>query len=76
MAARERLNLFTTREAADYFGGAPSEATLNTWRCTKRGGPPYIRIGRLIRYRKEDLDRWLAERTEGMTAAAAHLATA
>lgn len=23
------------------------------------GGPPFIRIGRMIRYRVDDLDRWL-----------------
>ena len=26
------------------------------------GGPPYLKLGRLVRYRVTDLDAWLAER--------------
>jgi hypothetical protein len=29
----------------------------------ERAGPPFIRVGRLIRYPAEGLERWLAERT-------------
>lgn len=36
--------------------------TLNTWRCTKRYPLPYIRVGRRIRYREEDIMAFLASR--------------
>ena len=36
--------------------------TLAAWAC--RGeGPSYVRVGRAVRYRRVDVDRWLAERT-------------
>lgn len=49
----ERMN---NREAADYLG--LKAATLNKWRC-HGDGPPFIKVGRLIRYRKIDLDAFL-----------------
>jgi predicted DNA-binding transcriptional regulator AlpA len=57
--------LLTTREAASVL--SLSAATLHTWRC-KRGriardglnGPQFLRIGRTIRYRRADLDAWMA----------------
>jgi len=51
--------------AGIYLGGTEkpiSPLTLSDWR-TKRVGPAYVRIGRLIRYRKVDLDAWLESRT-------------
>jgi hypothetical protein len=37
-------------------------ATLNQWRY--RGvGPAYAKVGRHIRYRRRDVDRWLAGQT-------------
>ena len=35
--------------------------TLADWRC-RGGGPRYVRVGRLIRYRDADLQAWLATR--------------
>ncbi len=35
--------------------------SLRAWR-RKGQGPPYLRIGRLIRYSIEDLEEWLAQR--------------
>ena len=32
--------------------------TLADWR-TKRIGPKYLKVGRLVRYRQVDLDAWL-----------------
>ncbi|HEY8596257.1 MAG TPA: helix-turn-helix domain-containing protein [Devosiaceae bacterium] len=46
-----------TREAASYTGLAKS--TLEKLRVTG-GGCPYIRIGRVVLYDPDDLDRWLA----------------
>jgi len=28
------------------------------------GGPPAVKVGGLVRYRKADIDRWLDERVE------------
>lgn len=47
--------------AAAYLGVAPT--TLAMWRCTKRYPLPYIKVGRLVQYRKNHLDAFLANRT-------------
>lgn len=49
----------SNREAADYLG--LKAATLNKWRC-HGGGPPFMKVGRLIRYRRADLDAYLLSR--------------
>ena len=36
-----------------------SVATLRRWRLEK-GGPTFIKVGSLVRYRPEDLDSWVA----------------
>lgn len=51
---------FGNDEAADYLGVA--HATLPTWRCTKRYGLPYIKLGRKVYYLKSDLDRFIQSR--------------
>ncbi len=56
---------FTTREAALYLGLAVS--TLNKWRC-HGGGPQFLKLGRAVRYRKDDLDRFIETRMFGSTA--------
>ncbi|GEM_PF-1053633 len=53
--------LLTTQEAAQYL--QIEESTLTNWRCTKRYGVPFIRVGRLIRYRLSDLEAFLESRT-------------
>lgn len=50
----------TPTEAAEYLGVKPS--SLATWRCTRRHRIPFLKIGRLIYYRRRDLDRWLDSR--------------
>ena len=50
---------FTTREAATYLGLAVS--TLNKWRCYGTG-PKYLKLGRAVRYTKEELDLFLETR--------------
>jgi excisionase family DNA binding protein len=61
----DRLN---NVEAAEYLG--LKAATLNKWRVHGEG-PPFIKVGRLIRYRKADLDAYLAGRLVRSTAEAA-----
>jgi len=47
-----------TAEAAVYLGLCVS--TLNAWRSQGRAGSPaYLKMGRTVRYRKIDLDRYL-----------------
>ena len=50
-------NLLTTKEAADFLG-IPAR-TLENWRCNQRYALPYIKIGRIIRYRLVDLENWV-----------------
>ena len=48
--------LMTPQEVADRL--AMPVATLQTWR-TKGTGPHGFRIGRHVRYRREDVETWL-----------------
>lgn len=49
--------------AARYIGVKPG--TLQVWRSTKRYDLPYIKVGRLVRYRQSALDAFLTSRTQG-----------
>ncbi len=51
--------LLSNEKAADFLGVASS--TLPRWRWS-RTGPPFLRVGRSIRYRVEDLQSWLESR--------------
>jgi excisionase family DNA binding protein len=33
-------------------------ATLANWRCAGKG-PPFLRVGRHVRYRRRDVDTWI-----------------
>ncbi len=48
------MKTLTTKEAAAFLG--ISEWTLHTWRSTRRVEIPYLKIGRVVRYRLEDLE--------------------
>ena len=48
---------YTPEEAAEYLRSSPS--TLAKLRLYG-GGPVFTRIGRVIRYRRSDLDRWMS----------------
>ncbi len=51
--------MMTRRQAAKYTGLA--EATLASMAC-RGGGPPMYRLGRAVRYKRDELDRYLAGR--------------
>lgn len=53
--------LLTEDQAAEYLSIAAQ--TLSVWRSAKRYDLPFIRVGRVIRYRQCDLDAWLESRT-------------
>ncbi len=48
--------VLTTSEAARYLG--LSASTLNRWRCYGTG-PKYLKLGRAVRYRADELDAFL-----------------
>ena len=50
---------YTSEEAAAYLRSSPS--TLAKLRLYG-SGPVFTRIGRVIRYRRSDLDRWMSEK--------------
>lgn len=55
--------LMTPRDAAVYIGVKIN--TLAVWRMTNKYGLPYLKLGKAIRYRKEDLDAWLVSKSVG-----------
>lgn len=50
------VRLMTPRELSSYLG-VPS-GTLANWRY-QGYGPPFVKVGRQVRYRSDDLDNWL-----------------
>lgn len=54
--------LLNTSEASQYLG--VTRDTLAVWRTTRRYELPYIKVGRLVKYRLSDLDNWLNQRTK------------
>lgn len=58
---KPQSDLLTNEEAASYLGVAPN--SLAVWRTTKRYSLPYIKVGRLVKYRQTDLDNFLKSRT-------------
>ncbi len=56
--------LLTPQETADYLGVSPD--TLSVWRCVGRYNIPFIKVGRLVKYRKSALDTFLISRTHGL----------
>ena len=55
--------LLTREQAAEYIGIRPQ--TLAVWALTQRYGLPLVKVGRLVRYRRSDLDAFLERRTVG-----------
>jgi excisionase family DNA binding protein len=53
--------LMTRTEAAAYLG--VKTQTLAVWVTRQVNGPPYVKIGRSVRYRKSDLDQYIADQT-------------
>lgn len=55
-----REPLLTCAEAAELLG--VKTQTLSVWRCHGRHGLPYIKVGGSVKYRRSDLEQWLAGR--------------
>jgi len=56
-------DLLTRKQAAAYLDVRPQ--TLACWASTRSYDLRYIKVGGLVRYRKTDLDDFLARRTVG-----------
>ena len=54
--------LLTPNDAADMM--QVSIGTLQVWRSTGRHGLPFVKVGNCVRYRRSDIDTWLAQRTQ------------
>ncbi len=59
--------LIDTDDLAKYLGNEVN--TCEGWRL-KGIGPRYIKVGRLVRYRIEDIDLWLQSQTRNSTSEA------
>ncbi len=58
---KPRDQLLTVEELADYLG--VPVATVYQWRY-RRQGPPGFRVGKHLRYRWNDVQRWIQQRLE------------
>ncbi len=56
--------LLTVDQVSIYLGLARS--TLNKWRC-HGGGPVFIKMGRAVRYRQQDLEDFLNDNASTST---------
>jgi excisionase family DNA binding protein len=61
MVTAVNQQLLNRREAAEYLG--VKEQTLSCWLTTKRYKLPVVKVGRLVRYRLSDLDKFIESRT-------------
>ena len=58
------LTLLTKEQVSDILG--ISVGTLAVWRTTKRYNLPYVKTGRLVRYREVDVDNFINSRLQGV----------
>jgi excisionase family DNA binding protein len=59
--------LLTAEEVADLLG--VTIHTLAVWRSTGRYNLPYVKSGRLVRYREPDVHKFIENRLRGQEAA-------
>ena len=64
---RFESDLLNREEAAAYLG--VTARTLAVWKCTGRYSLPVVKIGRLAKYRKADLDAFITRNVVGAEAA-------
>ena len=58
-------DLMTEADAAQYIGMSPAFLRMDRLRGHVGGrtpGPPYLKLGRSVRYQRSDLDSWLDTR--------------
>jgi len=54
--------LLTPDETAERLGVLTN--TLDVWRCTRRYDLPYVKVGRLVRYREIDVEAFIESRLQ------------
>lgn len=54
-------SLVGEKEAAEILGVTPG--TLQVWRSTGRYAIPFVKVGRLVKYRTSNLQSWIESRT-------------
>ncbi len=62
MDKHETEQLLSRQETAKFLG--VTEGTLAVWACTKRYDLKYVKVGRLVKYRYSDIERFLEQRTQ------------
>ncbi|MFA3790836.1 helix-turn-helix domain-containing protein [Aliiglaciecola sp. SL4] len=62
----QKPELLNRNDAADYISVKPQ--TLSVWATTGRYSLPFVKVGRKVFYRREDLDNFLSSRTITQTA--------
>lgn len=56
------MELLTRKQAAEYLN--VTKSTLNAWASERRNNLPFVRVGtKIVRYRKSDLDDFIARNT-------------
>lgn len=60
----DRVNFLDSSRAADYLG--VKRTTMEAWRC-RGGGPKFVKLGRLVKYRQSDLDDFIEARVRSNT---------
>ena len=60
-AIQQTHDLLNETEAANLLKIAPG--TLSVWRCVGRYEIPFVKVGRLVRYKRTDLEAWISSRT-------------
>jgi len=53
-------DLLDEKAAANLLSVSPG--TLSVWRSTGRWNLPFYKVGRSVRYRRQDIERWLESR--------------
>ncbi len=61
MTEYTQQRLLSRKEAAEFLN--IKEETLAVWKCTHKYQLPVIKVGRLCRYRMEDLQAFISRRT-------------
>lgn len=57
--------LLTPTETAHLLG--VSVDTLAVWRCKKRYNLPYVKVGRSVKYREADVQKFIESRVQQMS---------
>ncbi len=64
--------VFNTEQAGRFLGGSEkpvSRRTLESWRL-RGNGPAYVKLGGMVRYRRQDLEDYLKQQTRKSTSEA------